>query len=102
MTVPTINMKARQALEILSSYEEKSNKKIVSKAGKIVVTSHEYESIASRKDNKEKIDQIISFDKEINFNKNKISELNLKINQFQLWSSFKVDWKTLVNSTHIR
>ncbi len=89
MTVPTINMKARQALEILSSYEEKSNKKIVSKAGKIVVTSHEYESIASREDNKEKIDQIISFDKEINFNKNKISELNLKINQFQLWSSFK-------------
>lgn len=89
VAVPAVNIKAKRALDILYEYEGKSKKKIASKSGKLIVSSHEYESIAARIDNEQNIDQIISLDKEINFNNSKISELTLKIHHLDVWSSFK-------------
>ncbi len=88
-TVPDVNIKAKRALDILAEYEKRVGKKMAAKAGKIVVSNHEYENIASRTDNEEIIDEIISIDKEISFNNAKSTEINLKINQLDLWSSFK-------------
>jgi V/A-type H+-transporting ATPase subunit I len=88
-TVPDINIKAKRAFDILAEYEKKISKKMAAKAGKIVVSNHEYESIASFTDNKEIIDEIISIDKQISSNNAKIAEITLKINQLGLWSSFK-------------
>lgn len=87
--VPDVNIKAKRALDILAEYEKRVGKKMAAKAGKIVVSNHEYENIASRTDNEEIIDEIISIDKEISFNNAKSTEINLKINQLDLWSSFK-------------
>ena len=78
-TVPDINIKAKRAFDILAEYEKKISKKMAAKAGKIVVSSHEYESIASFTDNKEIIDEIISIDKQISSNNAKITEITLKI-----------------------
>ena len=89
LVLPVVNIKAKRALDILTEYKKKPGKKIASRAGKLIVSNHEYENIISRTDNEEIIEEIISIDREINFNNARISELSQKINQFDLWSSFK-------------
>ncbi|HAX17452.1 MAG TPA: hypothetical protein DCY00_02505 [Actinobacteria bacterium] len=89
LVLPAVNIKAKRALDILTEYKKKPGKKIASRAGKLIVSNHEYENIISRTDNEEIIEEIISIDREINFNNARISELSQKINQFDLWSSFK-------------
>ncbi|MDD3519936.1 MAG: V-type ATP synthase subunit I [Actinomycetota bacterium] len=96
LNVPVANIKAKRALDILEEYEKKPGKKMASKTGKLVVSNHEYEKIASScTDNDEIIEEIISIDKEINFNNTKIAEISLNINQLDLWSSFKEKLESL-------
>ncbi len=87
--VPSITLKAKKALDILAEYEEKSLKKPAVKTGRLIVSSKEYEKISSEARNDEVIEEIISAEKEIDFNKVRISEINLRINHLDLWSSFK-------------
>lgn len=89
ISIPPVALKAKKALDILAEYEEKSLKKSASKTGRLVVSSHEYEKISSDDSNDEIIEEIISAEKEISFNKAKISEINLRINHLDLWSAFK-------------
>ena len=89
LAIPEINLNAKKALEILTNYEKNSKKKIASQAGKLIISNSEYENIASNPKNEENIKNIISINDEINYNNNKISELNQKLNHLNLWSSFK-------------
>jgi len=86
---PEYNMRAKRALEVLSSYKEKKLKKVISLAGKLVVRRSEYEKILRSEDFEEIVNNILEIENEIKAIDEKIADIKPEINQLESWSCYK-------------
>lgn len=81
--------RVKRALEILASVKEEKLKKVVSRAGKLVVKRNEYEKILRNEKFEEIVDDILEIESEIETFEDKIAEAEPQINQLQIWSCYK-------------
>jgi len=90
----------KKTLEIIENFKSKDIKKIASKAGKLVVQRHEYESIASRDDLQTVVEDIIKYEQEIRVVESEIFNLKSRINYLQSWQVYKGKISDLKNTEY--
>ena len=77
----------KKVLEIFDNYRE--NKKIASKAGKLVLKKNEYERILRNNNFEQIINDVLKIEDEINIVSSKISETESQLSQLNKWISYR-------------
>src|SRR3989304_4742639 len=88
-TAPVHNSRIQEVLAIFDDSGDKKLKKMISKAGKIVIGRAEYESILESFDFEEIVDNVLNIREEIGNLDTKITDSELRINKLNFWSCYK-------------
>jgi len=88
-TAPVHNSRIQEVLAIFDDSGDKKLKKMISKAGKIVIGRAEYESILESFDFEEIVDNVLNIREEIGNLDIKITDSAVRINKLSFWSCYK-------------
>lgn len=79
----------KKALIVIDNYKNKREKKIASKAGRLVVTGDEYKAVINKYDINDSIDEILGYENEIKNDDSEISSIQSKITYLKKWEVYK-------------
>jgi len=88
-TSPEYITRVKRALDILNDSKGEKLKKIASRAGKLVIKRSEYDKIPESANFKEIVDNILGIEDEMESLGAKITDMETKINQLNVWSCYR-------------